>query len=458
MKTRLFSVFSVLIIFTILLGACAQPPAPTPEEAASTEAAAPPAAEEEEVKLVFWFWAEPDAPGANAWIETAVQDYKKVKPNVTVEVVPQGTDALISGFQTAVSAGSGGPDIASQWATGQVMGFVWQDALLPITDYVPEAELDNWLNLDENLYQDKIWGAPMYLLTIAIMYNKELFAQAGVTPPDVGERWSWDTFIAACQKLKDAGITPFGIGDLGGYGGAWFWANFGGQNMESVLDLRQAVIGETSFLEERYTGFYKELDMMVKNGYFNSDVMSRDLSYGNDLFSQGQVAMAFGTDGFISQAIKDMGADKFGITQIPKWGSGKLSDFGNSTQSISFLITKQSKNPQAAADFLAFLHSPEILKSWYAATGIIPADNRFNPGEITEPLIQQLFVIKTNGPQVWLENFIPGQIDAEGDLAAGELIFSQSGTPEEAAQTWENAAETWRTQHPDELEKWKNWK
>lgn len=447
---------SLIMVFTLLLGACAQPQAPVQEAPAATEEAeAPPA--EEEIKLVFWFWAEPDAPGANAWIETVVQEYKKVKPNVTVEVVPQGTDALISGFQTAVSAGSGGPDLASQWATGQVMGFVWQDALLPISDYIPQSELDNWLNLDENLYDGKIWGAPMYLLTIAIMYNKELFAQAGVTEPAVGERWTWEQFIAACQKLKDAGITPFGIGDLGGYGGAWFWSNFGGQNLDSVLELRQAVIGEASFLDEKYSGFYKDLDMMVKSGFFNSDVMSRDLSYGNDLFSQGQVAMAFGTDGFISQAIKDMGADKFGITQIPKYGSAALADYGNSTQSISFLITKQSQNPQAAADFLVFLHSPEILKSWYAATGIIPADKRFDPGAITEPLIQQLFTIKTTGPQVWLENFIPGQIDAEGDLAAGELIFSQSGTPEDAAQTWENAAETWRTQHPDELEKWKNW-
>ena len=148
----------------------------------------------------------------------------------------------------------------------------------------------------------------MYLLTIVVMYNKELFAQAKVTPPTEGERWSWQQFMDACAKLKAAGITPFGIGDLGGYGGAWFWANFGGQNLDTVADLRKAVVGEASFLDEKYSGFYKELDNMVKQGYFNSDIMSRDLSYGNDLFSQGKVAMAFGTDGFVSQAIKDMGA------------------------------------------------------------------------------------------------------------------------------------------------------
>jgi ABC-type glycerol-3-phosphate transport system substrate-binding protein len=196
---------------------------------------------------------------------------------------------------------------------------------------------------------------------------------------------------------------------------------------------------------------------MVKAGYFNSDVMSRDLSYGTDLFSQGKVAMAFGTDGNVSQALKDMGAAKVGIMPIPKYGAGKLADYGNSTQSISFLITKQSKNPQAAGDFLAYLHSPDVLKSWYQATGIIPADKRFDAGILTDPTVKQLFKIKTTGPQIWLENFIPGQIDSEGDLAAGETIFSQSGSPSDAATIWENAAKTWRTQHPDEVTKWKNW-
>ncbi len=443
MKGPFLRLFVVLLILTMVLPACAK--------------ATPSPAAEAPVNLTFWFWAEPDAPGANAWIENVVQEYKKVKPNVTVEVVPQGTDALISGFQTAVSAGSGGPDIASQWATGQVMGFVWQDALVPISDYISQDTLKTWLNLDENKYNNKIWGAPMYLLTIVVMYNKDLFAQAGITPPGPDERWSWDQFLAAAEKLKAANITPFGIGDLGGYGGAWFWSNFAGQNMDSVDELRQAVVGDKSFQDPKYTGFYQELDKMVKAGYFNSDVMSRDLSYGNDLFSQGTVGMAFGTDGFVSQALKDMGADKIGIMPIPKWGSGKLADYGNSTQSISFLITKQSKNPQAAADFLVYLHSPEILKSWYETTGIIPADTQFDSSLITDPMIQQLFKIKTTGPQVWLENFIPGQVDSEGDLAAGELVFSQSGSPDDAAQIWQNAADTWRTQHPDELEKWKSW-
>ena len=76
---------------------------------------------------------------------------------------------------------------------------------------------------------------------------------------------------------------------------------------------------------------------------------------------------------------------------------------------------------------------------------------------VTDPVLKQMMEWETTGPQVWLENFLPGQIDSDADLPAGQMIFSQSGTPADAADLWQRAAETWRNQHPDELTNWQNW-
>ncbi len=137
MATKRFHLLSVVLILVTLLAAC------------GTKAATPAAggSSNEKVDLTFWYWAELDAPGADAWMTETVDAYKQVKPNVTVNVVPQSTDTLISAFQSAVTAGSG-PDIASQWATGPVLGFVWQDALVPVSDYVSQDEMKNWLNVE----------------------------------------------------------------------------------------------------------------------------------------------------------------------------------------------------------------------------------------------------------------------------------------------------------------------
>jgi multiple sugar transport system substrate-binding protein len=306
------------------------------------------------------------------------------------------------------------------------------------------------------MYNGKLWAAPMYLIGIGVMYNKTMFTTAGVTPPASG-RWTWDEFMAACAKLKAAGITPWVEGDKDGYGGAWWFANLGIQTLDSTDDLRQAVIGAKSFTDAHYTGWYATLDDMVKKGYFNQDSMSMDLSQSAQAFAQGKGAMSFGTDGMIKQAETDLGAANVGAMQTPKLGTGKLADAGNATQSTAFFVTKWSKNPQAAADFLVFMHTPDRLTAWYKHTGVIAADKRFDRSLVTDPVLQQMMTMETTGPQVWLENYLPGQVDSDADLTAGQMIFSQSGSPSDAAALWERAASTWRNQHPDELTNWKNW-
>ena len=449
----IFRVFTIAVILSVILVACA--PAAPVTQAPAAPATQAPAASNAKIDLSFWYWAESDAPGADAWMAETVSAYEKLHPNVTINVVPQSTDTLISAFQSAVTAKSG-PDIASQWATGPVLGFVWQDAVVPISDYVPASETANWLNTNENMYSGKLWAAPMYMAGTWVVYNKTLFAKAGVTPPASG-RWTWDEFLAACAKLKAAGITPWEIGVKDGYGGAWWFADLGVQSLDSTDDLRQAIIGAKSFTDPHYTGWYKTLDDMVKKGYFNQDVSSLDLLLGLQAFDQGKGAMAFGTDGEIKQAMTDLGAGNVGVMKTPKLGTGKLADAGNATQMTSYFITKWSKNPQAAADFLTFMHTPDRLAAWYKHTGVIAADKRFDRSLVTDPVLQQMLTWETTGPQVWLENFLPGQVDSDGDLTAGQMIFSQSGSPSDAAALWERAASTWRNQHPDELTNWKNW-
>ena len=311
----------------------------------------------------------------------------------------------------------------------------------------------HWLNTNENTYGDKVWAMPQYLLGIGLAYNKELFAKAGVTPP-TGDRWTWDEFVAASAKLKAAGITPFVGGDKNGYLGAWWFANVGGQELASVQELAKAVTGEVPFTDPKYTGWYTKLDEYVKAGYVNDDVMSLDLDQGVRAFSQGKGAMTFTSDGMLATAMKDLGEDKVGVMRPPKLGAGTLADAGNATQSISHFVTSWSAHPQEAADFLQFMHTPDRLTAWYKATGVVAADDRFDSSLVTVPQLQTMAKAETTGPQVWLENWIPPQIDGEADLPAGQMIFSQSGTPAQAAELWERTAQTWRSAHPDELANW----
>ena len=54
----------------------------------------------------------------------------------------------------------------------------------------------------------KQYGIPFDLGMVGFWYNKDLFAQAGITTPPA----TWDEFLADIDKLKDAGITPIAVG------------------------------------------------------------------------------------------------------------------------------------------------------------------------------------------------------------------------------------------------------
>ena len=71
------------------------------------------------------------------------------------------------------------------------------------------------------------------------IYNKDLFDKAGLDadkPPK-----TWDEFLAACDKLKAAGIAPVGGGIQDGYWGEWYFGHALAQNVDSAGEVIRAV-------------------------------------------------------------------------------------------------------------------------------------------------------------------------------------------------------------------------
>src|SRR3954463_15033314 len=369
--------------------------------------------------LTYWYWAESDAPGANNWLKKQVALYEKGHPKVKISIVLQSTDTLTSAFTTAAQTHSG-PDIATQWATLPTLTPAWSGATVPISDYVPASETKNWISTAENMWEGKLWAMPQYLIGIPFVWNKQLFKKAGLNPNVAPKTWA--NFLADAKKLKAAGITPFGMGNKDGYGGAWFFSLIGKQNLNSINELRDAMIGKADFADPKFSSFYQTLADLKKQGYLNSDVASISFEQGFQLFGQKKVGMSWGTDGNVAAWAKQLGAKAMGVSGIPKWGKGKLATSYDTTQSSDAFITKWSQHPRAAAQFLMFLHSPAALKSWYAATGVFPADKRFPASLVTDPIAKKMLALDQSAVAVWPENFVPPQVDQNADLAGGEMI------------------------------------
>lgn len=396
--------------------------------------------------LTYWYWGESDEPGSNKWMAETVRQYERLHPNVTVNLVIQSTDTLTSAFQAATAAHSG-PDIATLWATMPLLSAVWSGAVAPIDQYVPKNEIGHWLNTGENMYKGHLWGMPIYLIGVPLVYNKALFRKAGLNPNNPPKTWS--QFLHVCATLKAHHITPLGMGDQDGYTGAWMFSTLGMQTQTSTTQFERTLLNLNA-LPKAITPFYTKLDQLVKDGYFNNGVESLNLNQGWTLFPQGKVAMSWTTDGNLANWMKLVGANRVGIMHTPVYGAGELAQAYDATQSSTAFITSWSKHKSAAAQFLMFLHSPQVMLNYFKISGAFPADNRFNAAAIANPVLHQAWYWDTHGRQVWLENFLPPEIDGSADIPGGQAIFTGSGVSN-AVGLWVRQDRLWQLEHRSEV-------
>ncbi len=87
---------------------------------------------------------------------------------------------------------------------------VWKDVLfekaLSVNEFLPGNEYG---------VAPGIYGVPLDVTTIQMVYNKRLYREAGLDPEAPPE--TWDEFVAHCQVLKSKGIPRF----VSGFGEIW---------------------------------------------------------------------------------------------------------------------------------------------------------------------------------------------------------------------------------------------
>lgn len=103
----------------------------------------------------------------------------------------------------------------------------------PISDYVPTSETSEWLNTDESTDGNKLVAMPFYLFGIPLVWNKQLFAQAGLNPDKPPA--TWDEFLADFAARKTHGITPIGTGNKEGYFGSFMFKRFSAATITDPL-------------------------------------------------------------------------------------------------------------------------------------------------------------------------------------------------------------------------------
>ena len=409
------------------------------------------------VTIDVWWWGETEAPGSEAWLDAAQKAYTELHPNVTFTNNLLALDALLPSYEAAGQAQEG-PTIMYLWGGIYTMDAVWKGWIVPISDYVGMEEAEHYINKAEATWDGKIWSAAWYLQpSYPIVYNKEAFTAAGLDPEAPPQ--TWDEFLAACDAFAAQDMPLVGLGVKDTWGAGRFLLDSLAQQVTGVGEVLQAVTGETSFTDPKYVTFFERWQEMVDHDCFPDDVASLDMYTGQQLVPQGEAGLTFIAGSELALYVESIGADNSGLMKLPATGEGPFKDqLASTSQTLAVTSWASDDQKAIAADFIRFLHTPEQLAAYFEATGVPPADDRFDPEAIEDPLVRELFAWGTENPAPQFENFIPFDIWFNGfNTAQVQMITGQIASPADAAAFTQDVAEKWRQANRLLLEQYNQW-
>ncbi len=330
-------------------------------------------------------WGAPaELEGFNGLIEK----YKGIRPNVSVkfDVVPssqyyQQLDTRLAGRQA--------PDLfRAQYQ--QIGRYAQSGAAIDLTQY-----LDKGLG---NAFIPSVWKAvildgkahalPQHTDTFALFYNAEILEKLGVEPPhSIDKSWSWAEFIRVARLVKEkSGITyPFAMNWQ--FSNAYRWLMYlyqhGGQLLDN--DLKSPLINSPAGIETiAWTQSWFTEGLVPPNTSLKSTEPTQNL------FANGTIALLLNGDWQIP-FIAEQAKFRWGVTYMPR-DVAMASDLGGNALAVS----RDSKNPEAAAEFLKFLVEEESMRYFVSKAQLLPVRRSLVGGGVT-------FALRPDEMKVFLE-------------------------------------------------------
>ncbi len=296
---------------------------------------------------VTW-WDTSDATNEAPAFKELIAKFEKQYPKIKVDYVNVPFDAAQNKFKTAAQSGSGAPDVFRS-EVAWTPGFAKLGYLQPI-DGTPAADgADDYLAgpVASTKFDGKTYGVPQVTDTLALLYNKDLLAKAGVQPPK-----TMDELKTAALAIK----AKTGAGGVYLNPGGYFLLPFLYGEGGDLVDVEAKKITVNS--PEAVKAVDRAKDLIASGAAMKPDFAD---GYNNmqASFKDGKVAMVINgpwsvADDLSGKAFKNAG--NLGIAPVPAGGSGKA---GAPTGGHNYVIYAGSKNIDASYLFVKFMNSAE---------------------------------------------------------------------------------------------------
>ncbi len=335
-----------------------------------------PAIAQAQKKISFLTWNIIDQePMIRGWIARFVKD----RPGVEVEWLDKKGPEIPVFYQTQLAAGTPPDVINTQGALG--LEYAGQGALLDLTPrFKAEADVRARFNADylsNWVYEGSNYMLPFYITKTLLFYNKPMFQKAGLAGPPQ----SFDEILASAQKLTASDASGFLTLNFD-----WlYWPLYAMNGVELLSkDLTKATFNTPKAIEVT-----ERLAKATDAGAINKISWTGRWVEPNGAFAAGNVGMLHAHSPayfFVKGQGKWVTPETLGVAHAPG---------GFATPNSHGLgISKASKNPDLAWDFLKFVTNEgaqELGVNRKLVTGNVGVDTRnLTELEKNDPLVHAI--------------------------------------------------------------------
>lgn len=300
------------------------------------------------------FWVMPNAPDSThvPWLDAKVREfYEETGIRVNYEIV--GWDTAWSRISTAIITGEG-VDVFQ-------VGTTWNPQLAA-TGGLSKLNIDEFggagafmaANLESTTYKGEYYGVPWFAETRVLYYNKDMFAAAGVEPPQ-----TYEELVEVGKKL----IATHGQGRAIAIAGTNAWDLI--HNWAIILWAFGGDLVDTSAKRAIFNGpegvaameYYVDL---VRLGLASRATAEYNQDQADAAFINGNVAMAFMGPWNIADIEVENPSLHYGVVEPPAGPAGRAAFSGGS----NLVILKASPHQEAAKQWIQFLLRPENLVAY----------------------------------------------------------------------------------------------
>lgn len=391
MKKAFALLMAVVMSVALLAGCAAQPTEPTQTDAqkpieSTNEPVNPPAASPVKLTVVTSYGGD---DGNRKNYENALAGYEQATGNTVQDASATSNEEwkakVMADFETGTE-----PDVLFYFLGTDANPIIDADKVVSLNE-IREAYPDYAANMKEDMLVPSVADGTVYAVPStgfweSMFVNTKVLQAAGVEVP--GADYTWDQFLADCQKIKDAGLTPVAV-SLQEVPHYWFeFTTYNNGNHANHLDVPAQATDATG---TKWAKGFEDLKGLYDKGFLPENTLTATDAETVQLMLDGEAA--FLIDGswkvgfFVENAADHLG--DYQLAYVPGKGERKATDIVGGI-SMGYYITRQAwedeAKREAAVQFVQHMTSDDVL-STFVTTEVTALKNGASPSNLNE--IQQ---------------------------------------------------------------------